>query len=93
MIDPDGEMVSYHSASGIIQKLPLILPEKLRDSATSSTQDQKDMTFDLSNQTLTIRLMLQNLTVKNPRYLSGSTDTDPYPMNNISGYALVREKK
>lgn len=94
-IDPDTSMVRYYTASGISDTYTLEIPEKLLDSATLSTVSESDLTFDVSDKERSIKILLQNFSVKNPRYQSGATDLSigvAYP-GGISGMALIKEKK
>lgn len=88
-------MVRYYTASGISDTYTLEIPEKLLDSATLSTVSESDLTFDVSDKERSIKILLQNFSVKNPRYQSGATDLSigvAYP-GGISGMALIKEKK
>jgi hypothetical protein len=72
---------------------PLVIPEKLRNSSTLATVSPDDLTFDVGDDTMSMRLFLQNLTIRNPRYQSGSTvDANYYP-GGTSGLAIMKEKK
>lgn len=68
-IDRDTEKVTYYTATGVARTFTLIIPEKLKDSATFSTLPPEDLIFDIADDTVSIRLVLQNLEVKNPRFI------------------------
>jgi hypothetical protein len=69
-IDPDKEEVIYHTASGETRVFPLVIPEKLRNSSTMETVSADDLTFDVGDDMISMRLFLQSLTIPNPRYQS-----------------------
>ncbi len=80
-IDPNTEKVIYHTATGVARTFSLLIPEKLKDSATFSTLPPEDLIFEVDDDTLRIRLVLQSLEVKNPRVISSPNDgmDIPYP--------------
>ncbi len=94
-IDPDTQKVTYHTASGKVRTFSLLIPEKLKDSATFSTVPPEDLIFELEDDTLSIRLVLQSLEVKNPRFILSLDDgiSLPYHRRATAGLALVKEKK
>jgi hypothetical protein len=69
-IDPDKKEVIYHNSQGDTRTFPLMIPAKLQDSASMSTVTQDDLTFDVGDDTLGMRIFLQSLTIPNPRYQS-----------------------
>jgi hypothetical protein len=95
-INPDTMEVRYHRTKDDTKTYTLAIPEKLRDSATLSTVTSEELTFTLADADTEIRLALQSLTVKNPRYIPPADA----PTRNITssiawgfGVALVKEKK
>lgn len=89
-INPDDERMILHKGSGAvvfsvhgfntdIQKRYLNLD--------NNNLDQKDLTFMTSTGGVTLKLMMQNYSIKNPNYKATQTTYDGY---GISGYALVK---
>ncbi len=93
-IDRDTEKVTYYTATGVARTFTLIIPEKLKDSATFSTLPPEDLIFDIADDTVSIRLVLQNLEVKNPRFIPTLDDGVSLPYGRwATGLALIKEKK
>ncbi|GAB0174724.1 MAG: hypothetical protein HHAS10_06030 [Candidatus Altimarinota bacterium] len=94
-VNIDTREVSYFTASGIARTFALKIPEKLLDSSTLPNVSQDDITFDVGDDTVEIKLLLQSFSVKNPRYIeSSSTDKENTTYaGGIYGLALVKNKK
>lgn len=75
-IDPKTNEVRYFTASGLFLKFQLPITEKLLDSATLSSVEPNDLIFTVGNEALEIRLVLQSLTVKNPKFASQSPTSE-----------------
>lgn len=69
-INSDAMKATLTTASGVTRDYTLSLPEKLQDSASLSTVNEEDLTFTLSDESYDIRLVLQSLSVKNPKYIA-----------------------
>jgi hypothetical protein len=67
-IDSNTSEVAYFTSSGTSIRFALPVSEKLLDSATLSVVPKEDLTFNLTNDALNIRLVLQSLSIKNPKY-------------------------
>ena len=100
-INTDTMKASLVSASGVTRTYALILSENLLDSATLSQVTADKLTFTLMDDRYEIRLFLQSLTVKNPRY-APSADSQMSNINDkmniayiwgATGLALIKEKK
>jgi Domain of unknown function (DUF4153) len=94
-IDPNTSQAYYFTASGVSTVFSLKISDKLLDSSTLTNVTTQDLTFDLENETQKIRLVLQSLTIKNPRYTPSSTTTETLAPYTSWGYglALVKNKK
>lgn len=88
-INPDTSALGYHRGSGDILSIPLVPSSELLDSTIRTNLEAKDLTFEISDKKLEIKLLLQNFAVKNPAY----TGTGGYEYYTISGVGLVKEKK
>ena len=94
-IDAKTNEVYYHTASGVFLKFSLKIPEKLLDSSTLSSVEPNDLIFTTWNDALEIRLMLQSLTLKNPKFNPQAFKAD-YMSSYIgwsTGLALIKKKK
>lgn len=94
-INPNTNQANYYTSSWISIPFKLEMSEKLLNSSTLPSVSSDDLTFDLENDTLKIRLVLQSLTIKNPRYIQ-PPDTGKVESPYISwgyGLALVKNKK
>ena len=84
-IDLDENILKYHKSENNIHILPLVLNTNLNKD-TPSNLEQQDLIFKISDNTIDIKLVLQNFAIKNPEYT--------WWWNNyytIYGIALVKE--
>ena len=95
-INPETSDVLYFTSSGVSISFKLTLPEKFLDSETLSNVEDGDLVFDVSNDTMQIHLVLQSLTIRNPKYNNTTPDSntkDGTYIGWINGVALVKHKK
>lgn len=94
-IDPSTSQVNYFTSSGNSVWFKLTLSEKLLDSSTLATVSPEDLTFDFENDTLKLHLVLQSLTIKNPKYTPPNDKTEAVNtyIGGWYGVALVKIKK
>ena len=84
-IDLDDNTLKYHKSENNIHILPLVLNTNLNKD-TPSNLEQQDLIFKISDNTIDIKLVLQNFAIKNPEYT--------WWWNNyytIGGIALIKE--
>jgi hypothetical protein len=75
-INPETSDVLYFTSSGVSISFKLTLPEKFLDSETLSNVEDGDLVFDVSNDTMQIHLVLQSLTIRNPKYNNTPPDSN-----------------
>lgn len=88
-IDPDSSKVRYHRGAGDIVSIEFTPNSDLIDSTIHTNLEQKDLTFEIRDNTIEIKVFLQNFAVKNPAY----TGLGGYQYYSISGVGLVKDKK
>ncbi len=79
--------IVYHQSEKKIFSYPLALPAWLLDGDTVRELSKDELTFDVTGSGVTLKVVLQNLSVRNPSY-TGSIE--PY-MSGVNGIALVKE--
>ena len=87
-INTDTMKASLVSASGVTRTYALTLSENLLDSATLSQVTANKLIFILMDDRYEIRLLLQSLTVKNPRY-APSADSQMSNINDKMNIAYI----
>jgi hypothetical protein len=72
----------------------LKIPETLLNSSTLSTVKPSELVFDVENNDIKLHMVLQSLTVKNPKYTPPSDQNDETPYYpDTAGIALIKNKK
>lgn len=91
-VNADTREARYFTASGSFMAFKLPLSEKLLDSATLSNLNPEDLTFEVGNDAIDIRIILQTLSIKNPKYLPKNSSSYTYYWWS-TWVALVKIKK
>jgi hypothetical protein len=86
-IDIETNTLEYYKSPDIIITLPIPIPKDLINTTTPTTLEQKDLTFNMEGNGLSIKLLLQNYAIKNPEY----TGKEKSWYFHISGIALVKD--
>jgi hypothetical protein len=93
-IDADTNMLSYHRVG--LADIVMALPTRtdLTSASVSTGLETSDLTFSLTGETLDIMLYLDAYAMRNPGYTENTIgEKQPQTYYNISGVALIRDKK
>jgi hypothetical protein len=90
-IDADTNMLTYHRVG--LADIVMALPDRtdLTSASVSTGLETSDLTFSLTGDTLDMMLYLEAYAMRNPDYIG--TDDQEKTYYNISGVALIRDKK
>lgn len=86
-IDGEKKTVDYHRDTTRVLTFPLTLPKSIIDGTSPRNLSKKELTLDLSGNGLKIRIILDNLSLRNPL----DTSTGSVYLGSTTGIALVRE--
>jgi hypothetical protein len=89
--DPEKEAIILTVVSGSSREYRLAIDPSLRSSATLSSLDFSRMTYSVEDGEYRIKVIFQNLSVKNDKYVP-KDDGTPRPLGGGSGIALIKKK-
>jgi hypothetical protein len=75
MFDPDTSSISYYRSATNVTTIPLTIPSKLFDSNHVTSVELSDLTFNISNKDVSLKLYFQDFSIKNPNYSGSDTNT------------------